>query len=222
MHYSSLAAALFFLPTLISAKSGSLYARYAIAEAEADAYTGLYEGALYSRNAYASPHTNYGNEPIFHVKRAIEARYAEADALAEAYAEAEAEAEAFPFADTEISLEDLYRRAAYAYPEAFPEPAKPTPAQCKAKADRETAGYKDAEKTFQSESSKFDNNKKSKKLATAIAAAAGKVATGRRRATKALKDGGCATDSGHDAETSKWEQKQQQWQTVARNCPAGS
>ena len=49
-----------------------------------------------------------------------------------------------------------------------------------------------------------------------------RVATGRRRATKALVEGGCPTNSGHDAETSKWEQKQQEWKTVARNCPAGS
>ena len=174
MHYSTVAALLIFLPTFISAKSEGLYARYADANAEVDAYTGLYERTLFSRNAYASPLANYGNNLNFHVKRAIEARYAEADALAEAYAEAEAEAEAFPYADIEISLEDLYRRAAYAYPEALPEPAKPTPEQCKAKAARETAGYKEAERTFQSESSKFDNNKKSKKLATAIADAAGK------------------------------------------------
>ncbi|MCJ1391802.1 hypothetical protein MMC18_004669 [Xylographa bjoerkii] len=188
MHYSTIAAALFFLPALISAESGGLYDRcidahsdahsdaHADAKADADASNSLYDITLHTRNAFASPHANYGSELNFHVKRAIEARYAEADALAEAYAEAEAEAEAeaFPYADTEISLEDLYRRAAYAYPEAFAEPAKPTPAQCKARADRETAGYKDAERSFYSQSSRFDNNKKSKALATAIAEAAGR------------------------------------------------
>ena len=172
MHYSTVAIALSFIPTLINAHPGSLYARYADAGAEAIAYTGLFDRALYSRNAYAFPDTNYGNELNFHVKRAIEARYAEADALAEAYAKAEAEAEAFPSVDTEVLLEDLYRRAAYPYPEAFAEPALPTPAQCKARADRETEAYKNAEKIFYSNSSKYKSSQPSKKQAQAIAAAA--------------------------------------------------
>ncbi|MCJ1288355.1 hypothetical protein MMC26_007710 [Xylographa opegraphella] len=195
MHYSIVVATLLFLPTLISARSESLYARYADADAEADVYTRFYERARYPHNAHASSLAENGNDLNFHVKRAIEARYAEADVLAEAYAEAEAEAEAFPYTDTEISLEDLYRRAAYAYPEASPVQSKE---QCKARAARETAGYKAAETTFENERKHWDSKKPSRKTATALAEAAGKVATGRRRATKALKEGGCPTDAGHE------------------------
>ena len=84
----------------------------------------------------------------------------------------EAEAEAYPYARAEILLEELYRRAAFAYPEALPEPAKQTPAQCKARADRLTGEYKKAEKQFGTESSRFGSKKPSRAVAQAAAKAA--------------------------------------------------
>jgi hypothetical protein len=152
MHYSTVAAALAFIPTLIAAQLGT-------------AYPGHFERALYARNAYAFSDPNYGNDLTSHVKRAIEARYAEADALADAYAMAEAEAEAFPNADNVALLEGLYRRAAYAYPNAFAEPAKLTPEQCKAKVKSVTEPYQPAQEKYLYEAGQWGVTKPNKSQA---------------------------------------------------------
>ena len=92
------------LPALISAWSDSLYVRHA------DPDTDLYGTSLYARDA--SPYEGLDTSGAYHVKRAVEARYAKAEALAEAYAEAVDNAH------------ELFSRAASAFPEAFPYPGK--------------------------------------------------------------------------------------------------